>query len=701
MNKPDLRKNHFGQMLAAATLVASLGVAGLGLQLLAIRKHEAERLARVRSMNLAQALDHNLTATFQRIDQALGSVAGELAGTWTRNGPDPVAMNRFLAMEGKLIPAPGLIWITDARGRAVLGNRDIAVVPPWADRWWFQHCRAHPEAGLVIAKPIVGFLSRRWVLPCVRRYNLPNGDFGGVVVIPLAIEAIQEQLAGYDVGPGGTLTLRDSDGGFVARHPKRPQGQELAIGNLDSSPQLNAFLHSDRTEDIHLSRAAVDHVVRMYANLRIQGAPLVVGAGLAETDYLAHWYRDRRTTFAILAFIIGGVWTVAWLFRQSWLNLNRNARALALSEAQLNQMQKLDSLGKLAGGVAHDMNNTLAAIQAVTQTLVVTRSEDAALLKALAIVQRASDRGRDLVRGLTSFARQDIREPELIDLNTLVREEMEILQRTTRQRVSLVLDLEEPLPPVLGERGVLGSALMNLCVNAVDAMPEGGTLTLRTLGLPDQRVALEVADTGTGMPPEVVARAMEPFYTTKPIGKGTGLGLSSVYATAKAHGGTVSIHSEPGAGTRVRLQLPAAKASKATGERPPSTTTGPGPMDLLLVDDDELIRATVPGMLGLAGHRVTIACGGDEALGLLAEGGRFDLVLLDLNMPGRNGLETLRGIRRLGLAVPVLMATGHLEEATLEALKADPAALPMAKPFTMAEFGARWQQLSAHTARKA
>ena len=698
---PSRTRSHFGALLLSVTLLATLGVVALALRLVAVRRSEAEGMARVRSMNLAQAVDHNLTATFQRIDLALGTVVGELAETQGRGGLDPAGMGRFLVMEGRLLPGPGFIWITDAHGRAVLGNRDLATVPPWEGRWWFQYCRTHPDAGMIVAKPIIGFLSRRWVLPCVRRYNLPGGAFGGVVVIPVAVDTLQDQLAGYDLGPGGTLVLRDGEGGFVARYPTPAGRPPLAMGALEGSAQLRAFIRGDTAEEIHFARAPYDHVPRMYANRRIHGLPLMVGAGLAEADYLAQWRRDRRRAFATMGMVLAGVWAAAWFFHQAWLNRERHARALAESEAQLNQMQKLDSLGKLAGGVAHDLNNILAAIQAVTQTLTLSRPEDAVLLKALSIIERASNRGRDLVRGLTNFARKDIREPERLDLNTLAREEMEILRRTTRQLVGLALDLEEPLPPVLGERGTLGSALMNLCVNAVDAMPEGGTLTLRTRSLPEGMVALEVADTGTGMPPEVLARALEPFYTTKPVGKGTGLGLSSVYAAAKAHGGTVAIRSAPGAGTEVRLQLPAAQGAKAPEGPAVAEVPALGPRALLLVDDDELIRATLPPLLELAGHRVATVQGGEEALAMLAGGGRFDLVLLDLNMPGMNGLETLKGIRRLAPELPVLLATGNLEDETIEALKGDARALPMSKPFTMAEFDAKCRELvlPAHTAR--
>ena len=362
-------------------------------------------------------------------------------------------------------------------------------------------------------------------------------------------------------------------------------------------------------------------------------------------------------------------------------------------EAELHHAQKLESIGSLAGGVAHDMNNILGAIQAIVQTLQLKRQGDAGLLADLAILERASNRGRDLVKGLTNFVRKELEEPEPIDLNALVREEVELLGRTVLQQVELVTELAPALPAVMGERGALGAVVMNLCVNALDAMPETGTLTLRTRCRPDGAVELELADTGKGMPPEVLARAMEPFFTTKAVGKGTGLGLALVYATVKAHGGSVDLRSEVDRGTTVRVRLPAAgRAPDPAGAAP---RTGPaGALRILQVDDDDLILASIPFMLRFRGHTVETAAGGQEALALLRGGLAVDLVLLDLNMPGMNGLETLRHLRELRPGLPVLLATGFLDPDTEARLKQFGNALSIAKPFSMDDLDAMLSRLA-------
>ncbi|MCC6527467.1 MAG: CHASE domain-containing protein, partial [Polyangiaceae bacterium] len=279
-------------------------------------------------------------------------------------------------------------------------------------------------------------------------------------------------------------------------------------------------------------------------------------------------------------------------------------------EARVQEAQKLESLGSLAGGIAHDMNNVLAAILGLSSALRAKHAADPALERSLGTIEQAATRGRDLVRGLLEFARQGLREPQLTDLNALVEREMEILRRTTLQRVDLVMDLEPELPPVMGEPGSLAGALMNLCVNAVDAMPAGGTLRLHTRRV-GSGVELSVEDTGEGMPPEVAARALEPFFTTKPTGKGTGLGLAMVYGTVKAHGGTLALESQVGKGTRVRLRLPAELRARGTVDGTAEARVVPAPaqhhLEVLLVDDDDVVRAAIPRLLEHLGHRVRTA----------------------------------------------------------------------------------------------
>jgi len=273
----------------------------------------------------------------------------------------------------------------------------------------------------------------------------------------------------------------------------------------------------------------------------------------------------------------------------------------------------------------------------------------------------------------------------VVDLNILIQEEVLLLERTTLGRVRCTTELAPQLPLIRGDASALVHAVMNLCLNAVDAMPEGGELRLRTRPGRGGWVELDVEDTGTGMPREVLERAMDPFFTTKPPDKGTGLGLSIVYSTVNAHQGTMDLHSEPGQGTRVTLRFPAIDFT-AVDEAPPPLG-GPGetarPMDILLVDDDELIRATLEPVIRCLGHRITLASSGEEALEQLAAGPPPEVVILDMNMPGLGGQGTLPLLRDRYPDLPVFIATGRIDQAALELTRTYPGVTLIPKPFSM------------------
>ncbi|MDR3682780.1 MAG: response regulator, partial [Geothrix sp.] len=310
--------------------------------------------------------------------------------------------------------------------------------------------------------------------------------------------------------------------------------------------------------------------------------------------------------------------------------------------------------------------------------------DDAPLTNSLRIIERAAGRGRDLVKGLTDFARKGLQQAQVMDLNALVQKELDLLTRTSRQRFTFDVQLEEGLPSIHGEQSTLGSAFMNLCVNAFDAMPRGGTLRIRTW-LDVGQVCLLVADTGEGIPAEFLPRVTDPFFTTKPPGRGTGLGLAMVYGTVKAHGGTLDIQSDVGKGTRITLRFPALTSAAAAEPSEGSTAVADRPLRVLLVDDDELIRGILPPMLEQLGHQVETVSGGLEAIRRLGAGLEADLVILDHNMPGMSGADTLPRILQLRPSIRVLIATGF-QDSELKILLADfPSIHALQKPFSLAE----------------
>jgi len=355
-------------------------------------------------------------------------------------------------------------------------------------------------------------------------------------------------------------------------------------------------------------------------------------------------------------------------------------------QEQLQQIQKMESLGSLASGVAHDMNNVLGAILGLASLCREDQPEGSRFAKAMDTITTACERGRTMVQSLLGFARKSLAEKRVLNLNALVEEEITLLEHTTLAKLSLRMELASNLRPMDGDPSALSQAIMNLCVNAMDAMHEGGTLTLRTRNEDPDQILLEVEDNGSGMSPEVLARAMDPFFTTKPQGKGTGLGLAMVYGCIKAHGGNLEIQSEPGKGTKVLMHFPASEVLMPEPATEPSHTNADlTPLTLLLVDDDELIRASMEMAFQAMGCESVITGSGEEALERLEGGLHPDLVILDMNMPGLGGAGTLPRLRELNAVVPILLATGRADQSAQKLATAYPGVYLLAKPFTLAQ----------------
>jgi len=351
----------------------------------------------------------------------------------------------------------------------------------------------------------------------------------------------------------------------------------------------------------------------------------------------------------------------------------RDQQRLQHTEEALRQAQKMESLGQLTGGVAHDFNNLLAVFANGLHLLEANVGPEQRQ-RVFAGMRRAIARGSGLTRQLLAFSRRRAVNAEAIDLATQLLGMRDMLARSLRGDIDVAMDFAADLWPVEVDAGEFELAVLNLCVNARDAMASGGTITIRAKNLVEvgqdggraEFVRLSILDTGCGMPPEVLARVFEPFFTTKDVGKGSGLGLPQVYGFAQQSGGRVSIDSEVGAGTEVTLllprslQLPAAcvDAAAVACERVDAAARG----QVLLVEDDHEVAALTREMLTHLGFSVIYAASPAAALGALANERSIDVVLSDILMPGgTNGLELAREIRRRQPALPVVLVTGYAE----------------------------------------
>jgi signal transduction histidine kinase/CheY-like chemotaxis protein len=337
----------------------------------------------------------------------------------------------------------------------------------------------------------------------------------------------------------------------------------------------------------------------------------------------------------------------------------------AKAEDQLRQSQKMQALGQLTGGIAHDFNNQLTVIQGAADMLSRPGLTEAKRTRfAKAIVQSATN-AASLTSQLLAFARRQPLKPEWIDLNELIGEMDDLLDRTMGERVKVITDLSAPCR-VEADRAQLQSAILNIASNARDAMPDGGTLTVATLDTESSEgrpmVAIAISDTGEGMDAETMDRIFEPFFTTKNFGQGTGLGLSQVYGFASQSGGDVRVESEPGKGTCLTLILPCVAGLVGAVEKEvvPELAEQPN-ADILVVEDNEDVGAFAEAMLSELGHRVTRASSGEEALELCREQS-FDVVLSDVVMPGMGGLKFADILAKERPNLPVVLATGYSQE---------------------------------------
>jgi signal transduction histidine kinase len=405
------------------------------------------------------------------------------------------------------------------------------------------------------------------------------------------------------------------------------------------------------------------------------------------------------------------------------LRIEERTRERELALAQLFEAQKMDTIGRLTGGVAHDFNNLLMAVLGSLSLLEKRLPDDPQIQRLLRNAIQGADRGKSLTQRLLAFSRRQELKPQAVDFAQLVYGMQELLKRAVGHGIAFSCEFPPDLPPALVDANQLELALLNVALNARDAMLDGGSVritaqadiilpgspalshpigngfakapnTAQNVSLPaGAYVRIVIVDTGVGMDQVTLAKATEPFFTTKGPGKGTGLGLSMVHGLAAQSGGLLRIHSEPNAGTIVELWLPQATTAAAAVSRAPETAThlrpATEPCTVLIVDDDTLVMTGTAAMILDLGHTAVEAHSGAEALALLGSGLKVDVVLTDHAMPSMTGLQLAESIHKKFPGLPIILATGYAE------LPVDPSTLGiarLAKPCTQLEIAAAIHQ---------
>jgi signal transduction histidine kinase len=381
------------------------------------------------------------------------------------------------------------------------------------------------------------------------------------------------------------------------------------------------------------------------------------------------------------------------------------ALALQAAEESLRHAQKMDAVGQLTGGIAHDFNNLLQGIQGSLDLIQkrISQGSLAGIIDYTAQARHSAERAGALTHRLLAFSRRQPLDPKPVQANRLVLGMEPLLRRTLGESISFELDLAADLWPVLCDPHQLDSAVLNLAINARDAMPGGGTLTVRSYNVPDgpvrplelpagDNICLAITDTGTGMPRDVMERAFDPFYTTKPIGQGTGLGLSMIYGFMRQSGGHAKIESQVGVGTTVNLYLPryaGGEAVEAPGRQAAPADEMRGQGTVLVVEDEIVVRAVVVEVLEDMGFEVIEAGTGPAGLEILQSARPIDLLVTDIGLPGLNGRQVAEAGRLLRPALKILFMTGYAETAAMAQGFLAPGMHMFAKPFAIDDMAAR------------
>jgi PAS domain S-box-containing protein len=370
-------------------------------------------------------------------------------------------------------------------------------------------------------------------------------------------------------------------------------------------------------------------------------------------------------------------------------------------QRQLQQSQKLEAIGTMAGGIAHDFNNILTGILGFTELVRSEIPEDTEVYKNLTEVVKAGRRARDLVKQILSFSRKAETEKSLISLVTIVKEALKLIRSVTPSHISIKQNFTaSPARAILADPTQMHQMVLNLCINAADAMPDGGVLEIsveevrvETESRPERTqlpsgcyLKLTVRDNGTGMSPEVQERIFEPYYTTKQVGKGTGMGLAVVHGVIKDHGGSIAVSSDPGKGTVFEICLPVVEAS-LDSEIESAQVVAAGCESILFVDDETMITNLQRSQLGKWGYRVTATENSATALGIFRGSPRdFDLVITDQSMPGLTGVKLAQAIHEISPSTPIILCTGFDEGISRENTRAIGIHAILTKPITGAEF---------------
>ena len=555
-------------LLAASLAVPLLLLAVASWQNFRLVQHQAEERVTIE----AGALDEHDLAAFKTFPLAINWIDERIRGQdWDRIEHDQ-GLQRLLS-NLETLPQIDAVWVVDAAGRVRASGRFLpAPIAPDDGVEKSFLAQKQRDSGILVGREDVDPFTRNPEFKISRRRSTPDGGFDGVIIVSAKARYFSDFYSTISEEKRFEVFLVRTDGSILAKYPELPKS---AFGPESA---FRKAIGAGSESGVFRTNSAPDRIERIYAFRHISGYPVDVVYGVPTSNVITSWRANliNYLLFAVPASLaLFGMTFLAvrqiqrekiasWRWRATARRLRREIDRRTQAEAELLQAQKIEALGQLTGGIAHDFNNLLAVLQGCLEMLNGRQADDR-LQARVSLALQTVERGEKLTAQLLAFARRQPLSSTRVDLNLELRRMTELLARTVGSGVAIETDLAPDLWPVDVDPTQLELAVINLAINASDAMPGGGRLRIRTANstvsanIPGGRtldfVDLEVSDTGTGMPQEVAARAFEPFFTTKKPGKGTGLGLSMIYGFAQQAGGTATLHSEVGHGTTVTLRL--------------------------------------------------------------------------------------------------------------------------------------------------
>ncbi len=660
-----------------------------------------------------------------------------------RQGNSREACSAFLSEVREAYPQYTGILTIQPDGRlycdSLRSGRDLDL----RDRAYFKAALRAP--GGVVLEPAFGRLTGTAVLQVAHPVRSGQGELLFVLLASLNLQKLvqNEKLAVH----GGELLMLDHKGLVLARTrgAQMPNGGDPAGSSMAGTPLFD-FIHSRAASSTEVDGPGGERQVWAVASSEaMTRAQLHIAAGAPKSALVAQADRRFRQDLVLLVLAAAALFLAMWLLAEVSIRrqvgritrmaqqlaggdlsarvatplprgelgdlmavLNGTAESLEQQRAdivalnqRLQQAQRMEAIGQLTGGIAHDFNNLLTVVMGSAELLAEQPQADAEQLLLAQSIAHAAQRGAELTQRLLAFARKQALDPKPLDMNQLLAGMDALLRRTLGEHIEIELIRAAGLWPALVDHGQLENALLNLCLNARDAMPGGGRLTLETANVrldddyaarhgdvvAGQYVMLAVSDTGQGIAAEHLPRVFEPFFTTKEKGKGTGLGLSMVYGFIKQSAGHVGIYSEPGQGTTIKLYLPRWQGAHTTDTAPTAGAgVAGGHETILLVEDDEAVRSYALAALRSFGYQVVEAADGPAAMAVLQQRSDIELLFTDIVMPGgMNGRALADAARRLRPALRVLYTSGYTENAIVHHGRLDAGAQLLSKPYRRGE----------------